>query len=686
MRAVRVRRLVAVGVASVLILIVLTGILGLVRAAGTPGPSVTVSVQLGADQNTIRLGPAELMANPTTAVGPDPTNLSREDVYVLGLGNTGITSCQPLVSFRSMNGGATFSGPLNSSFCLTGSQVAAIVLPSGDLVVATPGPTVLLSIDGGETWTLVATLGTGGSAPSLARDNATGALSLAWSEGTPSTLLYSSSTDGGAAWAPPRAIAPSQFDVRSAQVAAEGGTVIVTFLNGTGAAATDSIDVIASTTDGVAWSPPEIVVPVDPSVELSPPSITASSTGEFAIVWYDEATGAFPGSIEFSTGSGAGNTWGPPIAAAPSGPPLGAPNAAPQVATFDSYGRLFVTWHNYSAVNPLLATLNVAGSDRTLQSFATSSFNLAYHNSAYNGTQGENLVADRTGHVFLSWAVYGAYQNTSFGIFVRTVTGAVTGSAVHTVPSGTQLTIADSAVAGSYVYNTTWTGNSISVPELPPDEYVVTISVPSLPAVATSIPIEPFAETAITVTFAAAPTGGAPGPSLAPTLWVALAGLGAGTVIVAILTSTLYTRLRRETVLQQKVRLLMHEFVAAHPGASFREVRNALGLQNGVTAYHLDVLERQGILHSERRGRRRFFFSEGDPSLWAGAIVTPLQRAILDAIRTNPGISVREIGRSIGRVPASVSYNLRLLVRQGLLRTERRGARLLCFLGKPSVE
>src|SRR5581483_5599632 len=73
---------------------------------------------------------------------------------------------------------------------------------------------------------------------------------------------------------------------------------------------------------------------------------------------------------------------------------------------------------------------------------------------------------------------------------------------------------------------------------------------------------------------------------------VAFARTDAGRIAGAAATLPLYTRLVKQDVLQHEVRQGVHDHVARHPGLRFEELRQALGLANGVLVFHLRVLAR----------------------------------------------------------------------------------------------
>jgi len=139
-----------------------------------------------------------------------------------------------------------------------------------------------------------------------------------------------------------------------------------------------------------------------------------------------------------------------------------------------------------------------------------------------------------------------------------------------------------------------------------------------------------------------------------------------------------YVRISGEDALQSRVRALMCDFIRDRPGSSFSQVRRALGLENGVAAYHLEVLEDLELVHSESRRGRRWYYANGNAALWRELPVSPLQESLLSAVRLSPGIGVRELARALGRSASSVAYNVKSLEQDGLLRTERQGIRVLC--------
>ena len=127
-----------------------------------------------------------------------------------------------------------------------------------------------------------------------------------------------------------------------------------------------------------------------------------------------------------------------------------------------------------------------------------------------------------------------------------------------------------------------------------------------------------------------------------------------------------FFRLRRENALEHFTRGRIFEAVRSTPGMTFSEVRDGLGLSNGVAAYHLVVLEKMGLTISRRDGRLRHYFCYDAPEKVVQEHLSPLQYAILDVLAntfTRPAQLARELNTSRQRV----AYNLKRLRKAGFI-------------------
>ena len=676
--------------------ILAVGWLPTVSATGT-GVSVSFTVDAGAFNNSVRLGPSGVLSSPRVVTGPGPSNPGQQDVYVLGLNDTGLGACSNLTVFRSTDGGASFVAEFPTGLCLPGAAVDAVVLPNGTLVIAAAGPEILQSTDGGGTWSELTVLGGSTSLPSLYFDPGTSQLFVSWtgtSGNATGPLFVAASQDGGASWSSPVSALPAKLVAAEAELAANTGSVAVAFLeistvqltcpppsgnNSTTTCPTapvESLAAVGSTDGGTTWGEATTIVPENLSLVIGSPSLAVSVSGTFGIAWSQDNGTSGGNGVVVSTSRDGGASWSPPLVVSAVAPPTTAPTTFGHTDAFDSAGRLYLTWDNYSATNPFGAQLNVAISNRSLDSFNTSSFSLTFRNAVSNGTQSENLALGPAGQVFLAWDVFGPWSDPQSGVFVRTVSGEAVGDLANSTGSAS-VALTD-ASTGAMAGRVTWSGRAFTLAGLTPDAYQVWITVGNETTLAGTIPVVAWGATSFVVKGVTGEVSpGSPGASFPYGLVI----IGASVVAAGAATSLAYTRLTKDTILRQKLRSLIFEYIQSEPGASFSAVRDSLGLQNGTASYHLGVLEREGFVQSTVRGHRRFYFPVGGAVTTVDPPLSRIQSSILQAVGSAPGIGLRELSRAIGREPSSVAYSTRVLAREGHLRTVRAGFRLRFYPG-----
>jgi len=139
----------------------------------------------------------------------------------------------------------------------------------------------------------------------------------------------------------------------------------------------------------------------------------------------------------------------------------------------------------------------------------------------------------------------------------------------------------------------------------------------------------------------------------------------------------LFTRLKKEEVLDHFVRGQVFGVIKTEPGTHFTEIRDNLGLSNGTLSYHLRTLEVAGFVRSERDGiYKRFFASDAQPGRdGEGIRLSTLQKLLIEFLRRNPESAQRDLALQAGVTQQTVSYNLRILQKQGILQTVSRGRR-----------
>lgn len=134
----------------------------------------------------------------------------------------------------------------------------------------------------------------------------------------------------------------------------------------------------------------------------------------------------------------------------------------------------------------------------------------------------------------------------------------------------------------------------------------------------------------------------------------------------------LYSRIKREEVLDHFVRGQIYGYIRANPGVHFNMLRSSLRVNNGTLAHHLRTLEMQGFVKSRRDGMFRRFYAVDVKVPDDGIRLSDLQARILGMIALD-GATQAEIADKLKISQQAVSYNLRMMGREGMILVERTG-------------
>jgi predicted transcriptional regulator len=142
----------------------------------------------------------------------------------------------------------------------------------------------------------------------------------------------------------------------------------------------------------------------------------------------------------------------------------------------------------------------------------------------------------------------------------------------------------------------------------------------------------------------------------------------------------LYTKIKRENILDHFVRGKIYGYILANPGEHYNAIRHVLGLTNGSLAHHLRTLEREGFIKSKRFGIYRRFYPMNMQIPMDEFEVNDVQRTIMGIISKNPGISQKDIASNINLTPPTVNYHIGILNHEGLVHVARNGRRTECYV------
>jgi len=164
--------------------------------------------------------------------------------------------------------------------------------------------------------------------------------------------------------------------------------------------------------------------------------------------------------------------------------------------------------------------------------------------------------------------------------------------------------------------------------------------------------------------------------------------VGLGAIIAAAALSTefgryglfkalvfpLYSRLKKEEVLDHFVRGQIYGYIVSHPGQHYNLLRQDLKVTNGTLSHHLRTLEMMGFIKSYRDGVfKRFYPIEMSVPQEKGVRLSDLQIGILELVRRGDGPTQAEIAVRLDVTQQTVSYNIRALSREGAVRMEKDG-------------
>ena len=150
--------------------------------------------------------------------------------------------------------------------------------------------------------------------------------------------------------------------------------------------------------------------------------------------------------------------------------------------------------------------------------------------------------------------------------------------------------------------------------------------------------------------------------------------------LLAVFFLPLYTRLRKEEVLDNETRGMIRGCVYADPGIHYHEILRRLRLPNGKAAHHLMTLEREGYIRSRSDGRLKRFYPVDMKLADASPMLDRFQRAIYDALREKDGMSQREIARALDVSFTSVNKHINRMASMGVVLLVRKGMSVRCYL------
>lgn len=157
----------------------------------------------------------------------------------------------------------------------------------------------------------------------------------------------------------------------------------------------------------------------------------------------------------------------------------------------------------------------------------------------------------------------------------------------------------------------------------------------------------------------------------APTAIAAGGAATAGALVLLLFLLPLFTRLRRDRLLDNPIRARLYERVRAEPGIHRAELVDFAGIGEGATRHHLAQLAKHRLLvETHTDGFVRYFAAGEVPPEIArreAVLRAGSNRAVYDLYAREPGLSLRDAGARLGMSAPSVHRAKKKLETAGLL-------------------
>lgn len=139
--------------------------------------------------------------------------------------------------------------------------------------------------------------------------------------------------------------------------------------------------------------------------------------------------------------------------------------------------------------------------------------------------------------------------------------------------------------------------------------------------------------------------------------------------LISIVVLPLYSKLKKDHVLNQTNREIIYEYLLKNPGSNYTTIKRALNLGTSTLVHHLNILEREDYIRSKTEFRRKIFFpvnsGENHNNIKIKRPTTSVQSQILDYLNENGPTSMRDLEKVLSMKQPTLSYNIRKLVERG---------------------
>ena len=130
--------------------------------------------------------------------------------------------------------------------------------------------------------------------------------------------------------------------------------------------------------------------------------------------------------------------------------------------------------------------------------------------------------------------------------------------------------------------------------------------------------------------------------------------------------------MEKEDILELKNRKIIYSYISKYPGIHLNEVFRNLSISNGTIRYHLKYLIKNGLISEENKAGYTRFYKIDDIGIKNKKILNIIRkktlRDIILYILFKTAASQIEISKDLEKNPASVTYHLKFLKEEGIIK------------------
>ena len=164
--------------------------------------------------------------------------------------------------------------------------------------------------------------------------------------------------------------------------------------------------------------------------------------------------------------------------------------------------------------------------------------------------------------------------------------------------------------------------------------------------------------------------------SVVVVLTASILGLVGGTELgryafLTIIFLPLYTKIKKNRVLDHYLRGKIHGYIIANPGEHYNAIKDQLEITNGALSYHLRVLDREGYVRSRMDGIYKRFYPADMRLPTTHRNISSFQEVILTIVKNNQGLSQKDIAKRIGASSQVINYHIKIMEEANLIKVDR---------------